>query len=107
MRFLYVGSALIAEYNTSGAVQRRYVHGAGADEALVRYEGSGTSDRRFLIADERGSIVAVTNSSGASLATNAYDAYGKPGANNLGRFQYTGQAYVPELGLYYYKARFH
>ncbi|MCK9383006.1 MAG: RHS repeat-associated core domain-containing protein, partial [Sulfuritalea sp.] len=26
-------------------------------------------------------------------------------ANNLGRFQYTGQAWLPELGMYYYKAR--
>jgi RHS repeat-associated protein len=28
-----------------------------------------------------------------------------PGPNNKGRFQYTAQAYLPELGLYYYKAR--
>jgi RHS repeat-associated protein len=29
----------------------------------------------------------------------------KPGSNNLGRFQYTGQKWYPELGLYDYKAR--
>jgi RHS repeat-associated protein len=28
-------------------------------------------------------------------------------ASNTGRFQYTGQAAVPQLGLYYYKARFY
>ena len=28
-----------------------------------------------------------------------------PAATNLGRFQYTGQAWIPELGMYYYKAR--
>ena len=27
------------------------------------------------------------------------------GQANLGRFQYTGQAWLPELGMYYYKAR--
>jgi len=27
------------------------------------------------------------------------------GSGNLGRFQYTGQAWLPELGMYYYKAR--
>ncbi|HYE27064.1 MAG TPA: RHS repeat-associated core domain-containing protein, partial [Allosphingosinicella sp.] len=27
------------------------------------------------------------------------------GAGNAGRFQYTGQAWIPELGMYYYKAR--
>ncbi|HYD25220.1 MAG TPA: RHS repeat-associated core domain-containing protein, partial [Croceibacterium sp.] len=30
---------------------------------------------------------------------------GIPGAGNAGRFQYTGQAWLPELGMYYYKAR--
>ena len=37
---------------------------------------------------------------------NRYDAWGVPGANE-GRFQYTGQAWIGELGLYHYKARFY
>lgn len=63
-RFAYDGAALIAEYNRSNAMLRRYVHGPGSDEPLVWYEGSATSDRRFLHSDERGSVAAVTNSSG-------------------------------------------
>ena len=107
-RFVYDGPNLIAEVdNPAGAVLRRYVHGPGTDEPLVWYEGPGTSDRRFLHADERGSIVAVSNGSGAATAINAYDEYGIPGANNLGRFQYTGQTWFPELALYNYKARFY
>lgn len=39
------------------------------------------------------------------LAANSYDEYGIPGAANAGRFQYTGQAWLPELGMSYYKAR--
>jgi len=39
------------------------------------------------------------------LSINTYDEFGKPGASNLGRFQYTGQRWLPELGLYDYKAR--
>ena len=38
-------------------------------------------------------------------ATNRYDDYGLPAAGNVGRFQYTGQSWLPELGLYHYKAR--
>jgi RHS repeat-associated protein len=41
------------------------------------------------------------------LQVNAYDAYGVTGASNTARFQYTGQAAIPELGLLYYKARFY
>lgn len=66
-RFQYDGVDLVAEYNSSNAVQRRYVHGAGTDEPVVWYEGSGTTDRRFLSTDERGSVVATTNSSGTVL----------------------------------------
>lgn len=105
IRFVYDGDHMATELNSSGVVQRRYVYGPGADEPVVWYEGSGTSDRRWLHADERGSVVAVTNGSGAAIGINTYDEYGVPGSGNIGRFQYTGQAYLPELGLYYYKAR--
>ena len=104
-RFAYDGAALIAEYNGSNALQRRFVHGPGADEPLVWYEGTGTTDRRFLHADERGSIAAVSNSSGTVTNVNTYDEYGRPGSGNVGRFQYTGQKWIGELGLYDYKAR--
>ena len=75
------------------------------DEPLVEYQGTGTSSRTFLIADERGSIVAGTNNSGARTYINRYDEYGKPQSGNQGRFQYTGQVYLNGAGLYHYKAR--
>jgi RHS repeat-associated protein len=85
------------------------VHGASVDEPLVWYKGSGTGNRRFLIADERGSIIAVTNSSGAIRDINTYDAYGRSGDDNEGHFQYTGQIHIASRveGLYYYKARWY
>jgi len=103
--YAYDGQQRVGEYNSSGTLLRRYVFGPGDDEPLVWYEGSGTTDRRWLHADERGSVIAVTDASGASIGTNTYDEYGVPGAGNIGKFQYTGQAYLPTLGLYYYKAR--
>jgi len=55
--------------------------------------------------DERGSVIALTNASGGIIAINAYDEYGIPASTNIGRFQYTGQTWIDELGMYYYKAR--
>ena len=114
-RFLYDGDALVAEYNSAGAVTERYVHGAGADVPLTWYHGATLADRRYLHGDERGSIVAVADASGNPLYVNTYDEYGIPNIAydsqgnphflNTGRFQYTGQAWLPELGMYYYKAR--
>ena len=106
----YDGLDLVAEF---GALFRRYVHGPGTDEPLVWYEGSGTADRRFLHADERGSIVALSDSAGALIALNKYDEFGRaqnthPAAYTdqpYGRFGYTGQAWLWEVGEYHYKAR--
>ncbi len=105
-RFAYDGAQIASEVaNPSGALLRRYVYGPGDDEPVLWYEGAGTGDRRWLHADERGSVVAVSDSAGNTIATNSYDEYGIPAATNIGRFQYTGQAWLPEIGLYYYKAR--
>ncbi|WP_343517780.1 RHS repeat-associated core domain-containing protein [Sphingomonas sp.] len=104
-RYAWDGLDLALEMNASGTVLRRYVHGPGMDAPLVWYEGSGTGDRRWLHADERGSIVAVSDGTGASIATNSYDEYGVPASGNIGSFGYTGQLWLPELGAYYYKAR--
>jgi len=103
---VYDGGMIAAEVaNPGGAILRRYVPGPGIDEPIVWYEGSGTGDRRWLQADERGSIVAVSDAAGNGLAINRYDEYGIPQSGNLGRFQYTGQVWLPEIGMYYYKAR--
>ncbi|MBL8537015.1 MAG: hypothetical protein JNM59_06390 [Hyphomonadaceae bacterium] len=42
-----------------------------------------------------GSVIAVSDASGAALSINAYDEYGAPGSSNAGRFQYTGQMWLP------------
>jgi len=104
-RFAYDGLDMIAEYDGSNALQRRYVHGPSMDEPLIQYEGSGTTNRRFLHADERGSIIAISDGSGNLLSINKYDEFGKPQSTNTGAFQYTGQMWLGGLGLYYYKAR--
>ena len=106
-KFEYLGPRLVIERNGAGTILRRYVHGPGDDEPLVWYEGAGLTTKRWLHTDERGSVIAVTDGSGASIATNRYDEYGIPQSSNDGRFQYTGQTWVSELGLYYYKARFY
>ena len=72
---------------------------------LVWYEGAGTTSRRWLHADERGSIIGLSNASGTLMGANAYDDYGIPGTNNLGRVGYTGQAFLADQGLWYYKNR--
>ncbi len=113
-RFAYDGSNMIADYDGSNNLQHRYVFGPGVDEPLVEYAGAGTSSRTFLSSDERGSIIARSDGSGALIGIpNTYDEYGLPNMDgaghnlNVGRFQYTGQQWIDQVGMYYYKARFY
>ncbi len=104
-RFLYDGDALVAEYDASGTLLRRYVHGSKVDEPLFWYEGSALSSRRILRSNHQGSIISVSDQSGNSIAVDSYDEYGIQGTSNSGRFSYTGQIVIPELGMYHYKSR--
>ncbi len=108
-RYLYDGDALTLEYGPGGQMLRRYVHGpaVGADDPLYWFEGSSANwlDQRQLVADHQGSIIATVLADGSLLAINRYDEYGIPQGGNVGRFGYTGQVWLPELGMWYYKAR--
>jgi RHS repeat-associated protein len=114
-RFLYDGDDLVAEYDASGTITNRYMHGPGSDEPILWDIGSAMNcaggSTRFLHTNHQGSVIAVADCNGNRLAVNSYDEYGIPaglangGAPNTGRFQYTGQLWMGELGLYYYKAR--
>jgi len=99
-RFVYAGEQLAAEYDGAGVLLRRHIPGAALDEPLLTYDGASSL---FSLPDERGSVVGLADGSGA-VSVNRYDEYGAPGANNLGRFQYTGQVWLAP-GLYHYRAR--
>lgn len=102
-RFLWDVNALVAEYTTAGSLAARFVHGTSSgDDPLVWYGGG---ENRRLHADHLGTIVAVTDGTGALKWSNGYDEWGIPNAGNVGRFQYTGQAWIGELGMYHYKGR--
>jgi RHS repeat-associated protein len=105
--FLYDGDEIVAEYNSSGNLLRRYVPGDGVDESVVWYEGQTVqaSTRRYFYSNQQNSIVAVSDANGATLEVDTYDPYGVGAGTSQSRFRYTGQAFIPELGSYYYKAR--
>jgi RHS repeat-associated protein len=102
---LYDGDQRIAEYD-GATLSKRNVLGAGEDNPLFWYEGATLSDRRSLQADERGSIVSVVNAAGTQLWINSYDEYGIPWSQN-GKYGFTGQIWIPQVGCWYYKARFY
>jgi RHS repeat-associated protein len=104
-QYLYDGTKLVAEYDGSGNVLRRYVHGPGTDDPIVWYEGATLATRNYLHADERGSVIATTTDNSGPTTVYTYGPYGEPTVWTGSRFRYTGQTAIPEAHLYYYKSR--
>jgi RHS repeat-associated protein len=90
---------------TTGAAVRTYIHGPGIDEPLAHEEGSATT---YYHADALGSIVRLTDGTGNVVVSRQYDAWGnlEAGATTAG-FAFTGREWDPEIGLYYYRARYY
>ena len=106
-RFAYDGMKLATEYSGSSGttIAARHIPGLWMDDIALSYSGSGTSTPSWPLTDERGSVIALTDNTGAVTAINTYDEYGVPASANTGRFQYTGQVWLPTAGLHDYKMR--
>lgn len=75
------------------------------NDPIALYVGSGTSNKRYLLADERGSIITETSATGAVSLKHQYGPFGEPINSSSSRFRYTGQIILPGTELYHYKAR--
>ena len=82
-----------------------YVHGTGIDEPLGK-EVSG--DVEYYHADGLGSVVKITDQGGAIVHAYEYDVWGNIalGVERPG-YAFTGREWDPEIGLYYYRARYY
>lgn len=105
-RYVYSGLQMIAEYNgTSGALRNRYVFSDSLDEPLIQVTSAGVLT--FYHADKQGSIVGVSNASGASANKNQFSEFGEITTLGGTIFGFTGQRYDSETGLYFYKNRYY
>ncbi len=105
-RFTYDGEDILRE-RIVGVKNLRYVHGPGIDEPLGSEElNPGTLT--YYHADALGSIVKVTDATGAVTLTRTYDSFGIPtdSATTPG-YAFTGREWDPETGFYYYRARYY
>ena len=104
-RYIYDGEDILLEYDGSNVLQARYTHGPGIDEPIAVTKGGSTF---FYHQDGLGSVTDLTDSTGATAKSYAYDAYGTI-VDQTGTleqpFTYTGREFDSESGLYHYRAR--
>jgi RHS repeat-associated protein len=105
---LYDGQDILRETRSDGTTTTTYtyIHGPGIDEPLARIDQAGSVT--YYHADGLGSIVKMTDSAGTVVQTRQYDAWGnlEVGADQSG-YAFTGREWDPEIGLYYYRARYY
>ena len=89
-----------------GATVLKYVHSLGVDEPLARENDAGALTHYH--ADGLGSVLKRTNQVGAVVHEYRYDAWGniEAGASEPG-YAFTGREWDPDIGLYYYRARYY
>ena len=110
IQYLYDNDRAVAEYNGTGTLLRKYIYGPGLDEPIMMIvPGDPNETVYYYHADSQGTIIGLTNNSGAWVEKYAYTLYGKPAAaSTVGNpYMYTGRRLDAETGLYYYRARYY
>ncbi|HEV2806741.1 MAG TPA: RHS repeat-associated core domain-containing protein [Chthoniobacterales bacterium] len=112
------GTDLIEEYDINGQLMHSYVHGAGTDEMIQRFDPGANPNRIWYYQDAQGSTTHLADDSGTvkesykyppanSGKPSIFDANGQPiQSSNFGnRFLYTGREYYKDGGFYDYRNR--
>jgi RHS repeat-associated protein len=118
VRYAYDGARILAEYDGSGTLLRKFVYGPGLDEPICLIDVANGNAAYYYHLDGLGSVVALSNVNKVLVERYAYDVFGRPtirdpngvvlAASARGNpYLFTGRAYDAESGLYYYRARYY
>ncbi|MEM8734278.1 MAG: RHS repeat-associated core domain-containing protein [Planctomycetota bacterium] len=96
-----------ADYDGEGEVATQYLFGTGMDENLARqHAGDGTD---WYLVDRLGSVQDVIDNNAVSIAQIDYSAFGAvsqaSSLENADRYLYAGRELMPQVGLYFNRAR--
>ncbi len=105
--YVYDGENLLEEGDSSGSVLARYAQGVALDEPLSQFRSGALS---YYNADGLNSVTTLTNASGTTAQTYAYDAFGNLSASTgtiTNSFRYTSRDFDAETGLNFHRARYY
>ena len=106
IQYLYDDLDIVQEIE-NGLPSVNYMRTMSIDEPLARIEANGTV--RYYQTDALGSVIALTDQTGAVKTQYQYDPFGNvtiTGDTSDNPFQYTGRE-NDGTGLYYYRARYY
>lgn len=102
--FLHDGGHIVAEYDAQQTLTQRYIYAPGMDRPIALIQGNNTY---LYHTDELGSVVALSDASGALAESYSYSPFGlSQDISLLGNpLRYTARRLESDTGLYYYRAR--
>jgi RHS repeat-associated protein len=112
------GDRIIAEYDGSGTLLRKFIYGPGLDEPICLLEVAENNAVFYYHFDGLGSVVALSDVNSVLVERYTYDVFGRPAIRDANGteiaasafanpYLFTGRAYDAETGLYYYRARYY
>jgi RHS repeat-associated protein len=101
--FTYDGDNVFEDTTSTGVITE-YLNGPGIDNKLRQKMGNTLY---YFAQDHLGSTTALTDSKGALVERQNYDAYGNSAGSNRTRYGFTGRELDSLTGLMYYRARFY
>jgi len=117
-RYAYDGDQIIAEYDGSGTLLRKFIYGPGVDEPICLIEVADNNAVYYYHLDGLGSVVALSHVNRVLVERYTYDIFGRPTIRDANGteiedsafgnpYRFTGRAYDAETALYYYRARYY
>jgi RHS repeat-associated protein len=103
-KFIYDGQDVILDQNSDGT-SITYLNGLGIDNK-IRQTVNGQA--QYFLSDHLGSTTALTDATGAVIASTNYDSFGNAtNASFPTRYQYTGREFDSLTGLQFSRARWY
>ena len=99
------GDQMVLETDGAGNVTNKYIRGIN----LIYSEDSG-ANRRYFLYNGHGDTVQLTSTTGSSIKTYDYDAFGNeknPDPSDTNMFRYCGEYFDKETGTIYLRARYY
>jgi RHS repeat-associated protein len=101
--FTYDGVEVLQDKTSAGTITE-YLNGRGIDNKIRQKTGNTLY---YFAEDHLGSTTALTDSKGALVERQTYDAYGSSVGSAKTRYGFTGRERDPLTGLMYYRARWY
>lgn len=107
--YVYDGDQVIAEYDGSGTLLRKFIYGPSIDEPICMIDVTEANKVYYYHFDGLGSVIALSDVNSVIVERYSYDVFGEPNrTSSVGNpYLFTARAFDTETGNYYYRARYY